>query len=98
MFHLDPSSQALSPGRGNCSGFDTAFAGEFFFFCDKPASHELTKIAALVCFAHQNDIMDRFRPFYDVVTSEYPSDIASSIMGPPALLAALKRIENEALS
>ena len=41
--------------------------------------------------------MEVYKPFYDLVRSEYDSATASFIMTPPAVVAFLKKAEAEAL-
>jgi hypothetical protein len=45
----------------------------------------------------QNNVMDTYKTFFDVVRAEYDHDVVSSLMTPPAMLSMLKRLENDAL-
>ncbi|KAI5452425.1 Golgi transport complex subunit 3 [Naganishia albida] len=46
----------------------------------------------------QTHILDVYKPFYDLVRSEYEPSIASALISPPTLVALLRKTEAEALA
>ncbi len=46
--------------------------------------------------AAQNAILDSYRPYFDLVQSEYDYATSSTLTTPPALHAVLKRLEANA--